>query len=229
MTEEFLWHTWKFRLFDHTRLCTTAGEKISIARPGDHNFDSGPDFFNARLKIGNTEWAGNVEIHVRSSDWKRHAHHTDKAYDNVILHVVYEADVKLRRKNGELIPTLELRERIPANVYGKYLQFRSSKDWIPCGKQAAAVDTFILSGWLDRLLVERLERKSGEIKDALKLNRHNWEETFYQVMARSFGFNTNSGPFGLLAKSLRYSFLGKHKDNQLQLEAMLWQRYTKWA
>jgi len=221
MTEEFLWHIWKFRLFDNRDLRTTSGEEVKILKVGEHHADSGPDFFNARIKIGGTEWAGNVEIHANASDWHKHKHTTDKAYDNIILHVVHEADEKLFRKSGEEIPTLELKDKIPQNIYGKYLQFKSSKDWIPCEKQFASVDKFTLNNWLDRLLVERLERKSKAITDSLNQNKNNWEETFYQMLARNFGQKINSEPFELLAKSLPVSFLARHKNNLMQIESLL--------
>lgn len=221
MNEEFLWHIWKFRLFDNKELETTSGDKITILRVGEHNTDSGPDFFNARIKIGETQWAGNVEVHINASDWHKHKHITDKTYDNIILHVVYEADEKLFRKSGEAIPTLELRDRIPQNIYGKYLQFKSSKDWIPCEKQVSSVDKFTLNNWLDRLLVERLERKATTIADSLKQNKNNWEETFYQVLARNFGQKINSEPFELLAKALPVPVLVRHKNNLMQIESLL--------
>lgn len=208
-------------MFDNKELQTTSGEEIKILKAGEHNSDSGPDFFNARIKIGATEWAGNVEIHSRSCDWHKHKHTTDKTYDNIILHVVHEADEKLFRKSGEEIPTLELKDKIPQNIYGKYLQFKSNKDWIPCEKQISSVDKFTLSNWLDRLLVERLERKSKTITDSLRQNKNNWEETFYQMLARNFGQKINSEPFELLAKALPVSVLAKHKNNLLQIEALL--------
>ncbi len=221
MQEEFLHHIWKFRLFDNNNLKTISGEEIKILKVGEHNTDSGPDFFNARIKIGSVEWAGNVEVHTHASDWHKHKHTADKAYDNIILHVVHEADTKLFRKSGEEIPTLELKNKIPQNIYGKYLQFKSSKDWIPCEKQISSVDKFTLNNWLDRLLVERLERKSKTILDSLKQNKNNWEETFYQMLARNFGQKINSEPFELLAKSLPVSVLGKHKNSLLQIESLL--------
>ncbi|MBI4945511.1 MAG: DUF2851 family protein [Bacteroidetes bacterium] len=222
MQEEFLHYLWKFRLFDTRDLKTTVeGEPIEILKCGEPNSDSGPDFFNAKIKIGKTIWAGNVEIHVRASDWEMHKHQQDKAYDNVILHVVYQADKELRRKNGERIPTLELNERIPNNIYQKYLSFKSSRDWIPCGKQIKDIDSFTLNHWLDRLLVERLERKSIPILESLKQNKNNREETFYRHLARNFGLKINAEPFELLAKSLPVSVLGKHKNSLLQIEALL--------
>ena len=230
MTEEFLYYLWKFRLFDNNKLQTTNGEELHIIKTGDHNSDSGPDFFNARIKIGKTTWAGNVEIHVNAADWETHKHQHDKAYNNVILHVVYEADRELKRKNarlndevgqGEIIPTLELKKRIPQSIYYKYSSFKSSRDWIPCGKQIQNVDSFTLNHWLDRLLVERLEKKSIPILKSLEQNKYNWEETFYRFLARNFGLKVNSEPFEMLARSLPYSVLAKHKNSLPQMESLL--------
>ena len=221
MTEEFLHYIWKFRLFDAKSLITSLGEKIKIFKPGEHNIDAGPDFFNAQIKIENTLWAGNVEIHIKSSDWKKHRHEEDKSYDNIILHVVYEADKNIFRRNGEVIPTLELKNLFSPTIYKKYLQFKSSKDWVPCEKQISKVDRFIVNNWLGRLVVERLERKSLSITQSLKLNKNNWEETFYQQIARNFGFKVNAEPFELLAKSISNKTLAKHKNSLLQIEAML--------
>ena len=221
MTEELLHHIWKFRLFDNKNLSTTEGEVIEITNPGFHNTNAGPDFFNAKIKVGDTVWAGNVEIHVRSSDWDKHDHQDDKSYDNVVLHVVYESDKKVLRKNGQLIPTLELKGRSDTAVYKKYHDFKYSRDWIPCEKQISNVSAVTVNSWLDRLLVERLEKKSESIVRSLKLNKNNWEETFYQQLARSFGSNVNGEPFELLAKSLPLNFLYKQKENLLQIEALL--------
>lgn len=221
MLEEFLHYLWKFRLFDGKDLITQSGEPIEILKVGEPNTDSGPDFFNAKIKMGKTLWAGNVEIHIRASDWEVHKHQHDKAYDNVILHVVHEADKAIRRKNGEMIPTLELNGRVPKDIYQKYLIFKASKDWIPCGKQIKHVDSFTLHHWLDRLLIERLERKSAPILESLKQNNNNWEETFYQFLGRTFGLKVNSEPFELLARTVPLAVLVKHKDSLLQIEALL--------
>ena len=221
MREEFLWHIWKFRLFDNKELHTVSGEEIKILKVGEHNTDSGPDFFNARIKIGEIVWAGNVEVHVNSSGWRKHKHTCDGAYDNIILHVVYEAGEKLFRKSGEEIPTLELKNKFPQDIYDKYLQFKSSGDWIPCETQFSSVDRFTLNHCIDRLLTERMERKSKAILDLLKRNKNNWEETFYQMLARSFGQKINEEPFELLARSLPASVLAKHKNNFVQTEALL--------
>lgn len=221
MNEEFLHYIWKFKLFDQQNLKTTTGEVVEIVKSGSHNTDAGPDFFNAQLKVDNTLWAGNVEIHVNSSDWKKHMHQQDKAYNNIVLHVVYQADVPIYRSSGEAIPTVELKERIQEKIYHNYLNFKSSNDWIPCEKQISATPPLIINSTLDRLLLERLERKSLSITNSLRLNNNNWEETFYQHLARNFGFKTNSEPFELLAKALPSLYLGKHKNSLLQIEALL--------
>ncbi|MGB3948285.1 MAG: DUF2851 family protein [Bacteroidia bacterium] len=221
MTEEFLHYIWKFKLFNQLDLKTTSGETIEIIKAGTHNFDSGPDFFNAQLKIGETLWAGNVEIHIAASDWEKHAHQYNKAYDNIVLHVVFNADKAINRASGESIPTLELKNRIPEKVYENYLSFSTSKDWIPCEKQITDTPSFVINSTLDKLLLERLERKSISINNSLNLNNNNWEETFYQHLARNFGFKVNAEPFELLAKSLPSLVLAKHKSSLLQIEALL--------
>ena len=222
MTEEFLHYIWKFRLFNQLNLQTTVGENIEIIKVGIHNLNAGPDFFNAQLRIGNTLWAGNVELHINAKDWNKHNHQEDKAYDNVILHVVFNSDEKIYRKSGELIPTLELKDKIENNIIHKYLNFKSNNDWIPCEKQISEVPEIIINSTLDRLLLERLEAKSTSITESLKINKNNWEETFYQHLARNFGFKTNAVPFELLAKSLPSIILGKHKNSILQIEALLY-------
>ncbi len=221
MTEELLHHLWKFRLFNQLGLLTITNEHIEILNVGEHNHDAGPDFFNSKIKIADTLWAGNVEVHIHASDWKKHAHQHDKSYDNIILHVVYHADEQIYRASGEAIPTLEIASRIASFYYQNYLKFKLSTDWIPCEKQIRMVPAIVLNATLDRLLVERLEEKSTVISRMLNVNKMNWEETFYQVLARNFGFKTNALPFELLAKSLPLLVLGKQKSSLLQIEALL--------
>ena len=171
MTEEFLQHIWKFRLFDNLNLTTSTQESIEIIKVGGHNSNSGPDFFNSKIKIGKTLWAGNVEVHLLSSDWKKHKHTSDKAYNNIILHVVYENDEPICRLNGDLIPTIELKNRFNKNTYNKYVDFKSNKNWIPCEKQINIVPQIVINAWLDRILIERLERKANYILESLKQNK----------------------------------------------------------
>ncbi|HXC06420.1 MAG TPA: DUF2851 family protein [Bacteroidia bacterium] len=220
MTEEFLHYIWKFRNYEFRELQAVTGEQLEILSPGAHNRDSGPDFFNARIRIDDTVWAGNVEIHIRASDWNRHAHHNDKAYDNIILHVVYESDASIRDTSGRLLLTLEMSGRVNHDQYRKYLDLRNSKDWIPCGTQVAGVNNLVLEAWLERLLISRLERKSEEIREIWKQCMHDWEEAFYIYLARNFGFHTNALPFELLARSLPYKLMSRYRDNLFQLEAL---------
>ena len=221
MTEEFLHYIWKFRLFNNTNLKTHTGEAIEIVKPGDQNHHAGPDFQNAVIKIGETLWAGNVEIHINSSDWNKHKHSSDKVYNNVILHVVLNDDCTISRTSGEVIPAIELKERIDKNTYLKYADLISSKQWISCSRSINQVDSMIITSWLSRLLAERLERKSESIINSLNLNKYNWQETFYQQLARNFGFKLNAGPFEMMAKSLPLAYLGKHRNNLEQIEALI--------
>lgn len=221
MTEEFLHYIWKYRLFDSYNLTTISGEKISVIKTGDHNTDSGPDFFDARIKIDKTLWAGNVEIHINSSSWKKHNHQEDNAYNNVILHVVYNDDAIAKNANGLSIPTLILKDKFDKKLYQRYNEFLENKAWIPCENQIAEVDEFVKKNWLERLAAERLERKSKIILDDLKLYNNDWSEVFYIHLAKNFGLKINSEPFTLLAKSLPLSILSKHKDNYQQMEALL--------
>lgn len=217
MTEEFLHYIWKLRLFN-CDLFSSENEEIQILKSGEHNRDAGPDFFNAKIKIGDTVWAGNVEIHVKASDWVKHNHHHDKSYSNVILHVVYELDQKYEASK---IPVLELKNKFSSSIWNNYKRFQESTLWIPCEKQLKYIDNFLITNWLERLLVERLENKTTKIIEVLKFNNNNWEETFYQLLAFNFGFKINAIPFHLLSKSLALKYLAKHKNNPLQIEAMI--------
>lgn len=221
MTEEFLHYIWKYRLFSND-LTTITGEKISVIRAGLHNTDAGPDFFDARIKIGTTLWAGNVEIHVNSSSWEKHNHQRDSAYNNVILHVVYNHDGTAKNADGRTIPTLVLHDKFDKQLYERYTYFRNSKAWIACEKQVSSVDEFIKRSWLERLGTERLERKSKIILDDLKAYNYDWAEVFHIHLAKNFGLKINSEPFTLLARSLPLSVLGKHKDSLHQVEALLY-------
>lgn len=221
-TEDFLHYVWKFRLFDRTDLKTTDGESIEIYATGMHNQHAGPDFSNARLKIGNTLWAGNVEIHLCASDWYKHNHTTDASYNNVILHVVYQNDVQVSTAEGRPVPTLELKERISGDLYGRYHQLIfGERRIIPCEGGISTVDELTMRNWLTRVLIERFEKRSQIVLKALELNRGDWEETFYQFLAANFGFKINALPFEMLAKSLPQVILAKHKNSSLQIEALI--------
>src|SRR5690554_1447705 len=208
--EEFLHFIWENRLFDTGSLMTTIGEPVDVINTGWINTNSGPDFFNAKVKIGSTMWAGNVEIHKKASDWMKHHHSGDRAYENVILHVVEVADFQVRRENGTGIATIEL--KWPAQMSQNFRKLLSANSWISCKNMFHRVDPVILRLGFNRLMVERLEDKTSEIGIRLKMNQNNWSETFYQWMARAFGFKVNREPFDLLAKAVSLHTLLKHKD-----------------
>lgn len=218
MKEEFLQFIWEHHLFAKTKLLTVDGKPVEILSTGRPNYDSGPDFFNARIKIGDTTWAGNIEVHSKSSNWFQHKHETDRAYDNVILHVVEHFD-KPVQINGENLPALEI--KYPPELLENFDQLLKSKKWILCEDKLQSVDPFILRFWYSSLMIERLQAKTNDILQILQKNTNNWNETFYQLLARNFGMKTNAVPFELLAGSLPLQILSKHKNSLPQIEALL--------
>ena len=220
MTEEFLHYIWQYRLYSPNLFLQT-GEQVEVVNPGIHNRDSGPDFFNARIRIGETTWAGNIEIHVLSSDWRRHNHQQDMSYDNVILHVVWRDDDPVKRNNGSPIPTLELDGLYNEHAWKNYLSFMASKRWVPCETQISRIDPFIKNAWLDRVLVERLERKALQVELILGLTQNDWAQTFYRLLARHMGFKLNNQAFEMLAQSLPFPYLAKHANDLFQVEDMV--------
>ena len=215
MREEFLYYIWENRLFAKA-LQTTEGESIEVVATGFRNLDSGPDYLEAKIQIGDKLWAGHVEIHVKASDWNRHGHQTDKAYQNVVLHVVYENDAKVND-----IPILELKGRFDETLFTNYQRFILSKGWISCEKSIAKMPVFTRLSWLDRMAVERLENKSGTVNKLLEANQFDWEDALYKLLMRYFGLKVNNEAFEYLANILPFKTLLKHADNLLQLEAML--------
>ena len=219
-SEDILHFVWKYGLFSRQTLRTQSGKHVHIIQTGVHNRDAGPDFLAARLVLDDMEWGGNIEIHVRSSDWERHRHHCDKAYNNVVLHVVYEYDKPAYREDGTLLESLELKSRMPVHILPKYRELMSGMWWIPCENQIRRVSTFHVSQWLSRILMERFEYRIAAMNRLLELQRGSWEETCYIWLARSFGFKVNSDAFEQLARSLPQSIIAKHKDRPLAVEAL---------
>ena len=215
MREEFLYYLWENRLIDNN-LQTAEGEAVEVVATGYRNTDSGPDFLEAKIRIGDKLWAGHVEIHVKSSDWIRHGHQNDKAYKNVILHVVYENDAQVNE-----IPTLELKGHFDESLFLQYQKLISSKNWIPCEKSIAKAPVFTRLSWLDRIAVERLESKSETVTKILEANQFDWEDALYKLLMRYFGLKVNNEAFEYLANILPFKTLLKHADNLLQVEAML--------
>ena len=215
MKEEFLYFLWENRLTDNN-LQTIEGEAVEVMTTGYRNTDSGPDFLEVKIQIGDKLWAGHVEIHVKSSDWNRHGHQSDKAYKNVILHVVYENDSQVND-----LPTLELKGRFDEKLFSQYQSFISSKNWIPCAKSIDQVSPFTRLSWLDRMAVERLESKSETVSKILETNQFDWEDALYKLLMRYFGLKVNNEAFEYLGNILPFKTLLKHADNLVQVEAML--------
>jgi len=220
MNESFLHYLWQFQYFDKNDLASSEGEPISILKVGFLNSNSGPDFSDAKIKINGIEWAGTVEIHIKSSDWQVHHHETDAAYDNVVLHVVWENDQQIFRVDKTLIPTLELKDRVDASLLKEYRKLINNPSAIACEKSFTGVDDLVKLSMLDKALMQRLENKASQVNEILKLNQGDWEETCYQLLAKNFGFKVNADPFYQLAKSLPYKIIQK-QNGLLQVEALL--------
>ncbi|WP_159021411.1 DUF2851 family protein [Formosa sp. L2A11] len=222
MQEDFLHYLWKYKKFDTNKLQTVLGEAVQLLNVGQHNFNSGPDFFNAQLKINNQLWAGNVEIHIKTSDWYVHHHEIDPAYDNVILHVVWEHDVDIFRKDNSVIPTLVLKDVVSKSALNGYHQlFSKAQKWINCESDFASVDDFVLQNWLERLFFERLERKSSQIEMLLSTSKNDWEAVLFKLLAKNFGLKVNGEAFFSLANSIDFGIIRKTQSKPDVLEALL--------
>jgi len=220
MQESFLHFLWGSRRFLAQDLCTTDYQFIEIHQVGEHNRNAGPDFFNARVSLEDTLWAGNIEIHIRASEWLLHGHQHDPAYENVVLHVVYEEDTPIFRSNGTRIPCLELKGRVPREIWENYHLLAQSSAWIPCETFWPKVPDIIRLNWLDRVLIERMEQKTDLVQQMLVQTGNHWEEAFYRLLARNFGLKVNAEPFESLARSLPLGVLAKHKTSLPQIEAL---------
>ncbi len=219
MKEEFLHYLWKYSLYNADSLCDADGNIITVIHPGEYNRDSGPDFFNARICISNTEWAGNVEIHTKASHFDAHGHNTDHAFDNVILHVVAENDKIVFNSKGEELLTVEL-EYDPVYLE-KYTDLVNNPSVIACQNDIGKIDIFYIRHWLHSLLMERLQKKSEAILKIFAETGNDWDETFYRILTRYFGFRVNTEPFEMLASAIPFKILRKHADNRFQIEALL--------
>lgn len=222
MKEDFLQFLWKFQKFSMENLQTTDGEFLQVLKSGIHNTESdGPDFFVSQLIIDNQKWAGNVEVHIKSSDWYLHNHQTDSNYDSVILHVVWEDDVEVYRADNSKIPVLELKSYVANEALLNYkILFDNKKSkWINCENQLSGVNDFIWQNWLERLYLERLEQKSTPVIDLLKKNKNNWEATCFCLIAKAFGGNTNGNAFFEMAQSIPFTIIQK-ETSVFKLEAL---------
>ncbi|MCL2327482.1 MAG: DUF2851 family protein [Bacteroidetes bacterium] len=219
MNEQLLQFIWQQQLFNRNNLQTTDGEPIVIEKIGMANPNAGPDFLDAHIRIGATLWVGNVEIHQKSSMWTAHKHHTQESYNSVILHIVAEHDKEAHTTRGTKIPTLVL--PIAGELLAASKQLLEGSNKIMCCKHLPTIDTFLQNMLFDRLVVERFERKSIHVLALLEQNGNSWEETCYQMLARSFGAPVNSTAFEQLAQVLPLKILAKHSNSLMQLEALL--------
>jgi hypothetical protein len=199
----------------------TQNEAIELLHIGTINTDSGPDFFNAKAKINDVVLAGNIEVHVKTSDWLSHHHDKDKAYDRIILHFVYEHDKEIDQNINNNVPVVELKNYIPDHIISNYKSLIVSKNKIPCRNSISKVNSFVWTSWLNRLMISKLEEKTNNISDLFNYLSENYEETLYVMLMRNFGFKINNDAFELLAKKLPYSILKKYADNIIQIEALL--------
>lgn len=221
MNERLLQFIWQFQYFNRISLATTDEKSLHILHPGILNKNAGPDFSEAKIKLGNTTWVGNIELHIKSSDWLQHKHSADKNYNNIILHVVWLHDKEIKDANGNNIPTFELQSLVPKMMLQKFERLMETNDFIPCFFSLPALNEVGWLAWKERLIVERLEKKSELIITKLQQVNNNWEETFWQMLARGFGMKVNADAFEEMAKSLPVNILAKHKNQIHQLEALL--------
>jgi len=219
MSEAFLHFLWKHQLLGPSPMCTMTHKSLKILHPGVRNRNAGPDFTNARIEINHIHWAGNVELHTRASEWEVHGHHNDPSYNNVILHVVLDDDQDVFTNAGRKLETFTL---MADDAFQKpYEVLIQSKHWLACKTQLNRVDPFMIKMWLGRILYERFMAKTSHISVILERNRGDWEESFYQDMARSFGFQVNSEPFERLARSLPLKILFQSKNSLFHIEALV--------
>lgn len=221
MQEKFIQFIWRYRRIEQHSLFSTRQEPLHILQFGEYNTHAGPDFLQARIQIGDTIWAGHVEIHVRASDWYKHQHHDDPAYQNVILHVVWEADSEVQRPDGQIIPCLELKSITTPELFARYRKLMQRPEKIPCQYALGEIPKIKINLWLDRLLVERLHQKTDYWEQSLTRNQHHWEQTFYQALAQSLGLPVNKSAMESLAERTPLLLLQKHRDQLLQIEALL--------
>ncbi|WP_158800565.1 DUF2851 family protein [Pedobacter sp. L105] len=221
LNEDFLHYIWQFRLLLRRDYFCTNGESLRIIHPGLPNTHAGPDFSGAKLQLGGQVWAGNLEIHVRSSDWLLHGHQVDQSYDSVILHVVYEDDVPICRTDGSIIPVLVLKDLIPEALLAGYEQLNGGLNFFPCAKQISHADPLTVKKMFQHMVSDRFREKADELAFGLSQDSYYWNKVCYELLMKNFGFKVNALPFELLAASLPFTILARHRDNALQAEALL--------
>ena len=222
MNEDFLYFLWKTKNFDFSELCCESGQKLEIQNFGVQNMDSGPDFSDAEISLDGARWVGNVEMHIRSSDWDVHRHSKDKRYNTVILHVVWEHDKEIRTAAGQWLPVLELKSRVRSEMKKNYERLRSNPSFIPCDKQISLFSDTKLKFWIERLGIERLETKSEKISEDLELLKMDWEEAFYRHFASCFGLTVNVEGFRQLAQAVPLRLIRQYSDSRFKIQALLY-------
>lgn len=221
MDEYFLQFLWKFQKFQTLPLILTNGEVLSVFHPGQQNDHSGPDFLEAKIKIGNITWSGSVEVHYKSSDWQRHGHHQDQAYENVVLHVVWIHDEEVLQ-NHQALPTLALQYYTNTDLQSTYLSYINQPGDILCGCYLRDVFDIHIHAMIDRSIAARLQEKSKSVTGILEETNNDWEEVTYRILAKNFGFKVNTTPFETLAKSLPYRIIRKHAGNEISIFALVY-------
>lgn len=220
MTEQLLQYIWKNQLFNNLNLTTEQGEPLSIQFPGHWNFDQGPDFLLAKITIGTTQFVGNIELHLQASDWLQHQHQHDQQYNNVILHVVLHHNAQVHTANGASIPVLDLSSRISGILLEQYQSWMHSPETVPCGAAWKDISPLIMQSWKDRLIGERLIRKTASFRAKLP-DVHHWDELLWRMLAANFGLKANAGLFEAIAESLPYLLIARNRHDPMLLEAML--------
>lgn len=220
LSEQLLQFVWQHRYFNTQQLVLTTGESLSILSPGQYNTNQGPDFLQARIKINNNTWAGHIELHTQASHWYKHKHSYDKHYDNVILHVVWYADMPVDI-NGKTIPTLELHDKVPKILLERLQYLMDQPKTLPCGYAIAQVKPLVWQSWKDGMLIERLKYKTQAVEQMLSQSKRHWETCLWWLMSRHFGQTTNADAFEQIAKSITLTIIGKHKNQIHQLESIL--------
>lgn len=221
MTERLLQFIWQFQYFNRLSLTIQDGTPLTILFQGQLNTNQGPDFSEGKIKIGATTWAGNIELHVKASDWHLHKHQTDNNYNNIILHVVWQNDAEIKDANGEPIPTLELQPYVPVIMLNRYAQLMEHTGFVPCESYLPVLSGIAWFSWKERLAIERLMRKSREVLALLQESKEHWEEVFWWQLAKNFGIPVNADVFLKISKSVSINILAKHKNQLHQLEALL--------
>lgn len=221
MKEDFLHFVWQYQYFEHQDLRTSTGEELQIFDIGKTNTNAGADFEQIKIQIGATTWQGDAEIHIKSSDWKKHRHQHNPRYNQVVLHIVWEEDEPILRPDGTPIATLVLKNKIKSDIFHKYQYLQASKSEIACEKLIGEVSDLHKIAMLDKALVKRLEQKAFALKEIWLANQKDWEESTYQVLAQNFGFKVNSSQFLRLSQLTPLKYLLKHSDQILQIEALL--------